>query len=222
MGKNLYEICTIDPNSNCKECNLNGKLDCKLDKKKQRKSMINVFLYVIIAFFGLILTGLITGNWWLVVVFVLFIVLFFFVFEPKINCSHCPYYAENKKFMNCPGNNFFPKLWKYNPKPISSIEKNLSLFGFAIMGFFPLLSGIYNLWFIYSTNLSFLQLEVLLFILLFISTIISYLNFISFFLLRFCPKCVNFSCKFNKVPKNIVEKYLEKNPVIKDAWSENK
>ncbi|MFX0095154.1 MAG: hypothetical protein ACFFBD_25695, partial [Candidatus Hodarchaeota archaeon] len=33
-----------------------------------------------------------------------------------------------------------------------------------------------------------------------------------------CPKCVNFSCPLNKVPKEIVDAYLKRNPVMKEAW----
>jgi hypothetical protein len=220
MDTNPFKICTLNHNSNCKGCNINGKLDCKLDKKQQKKSMISVFNFVIIAIIGLIFTGFITGIWGLLLVFIIFIGLFFFVIEPKINCSHCPYYAENTRFMNCPGNNFFPKLWKYNPKPIKSIEKTGSIFGFAFMGLFPLISEIYGLWFVYSNNLSFTQNINLGLIIFLILTIISYFIFISFFLISFCPRCINFSCKLNRVPKELVDEYLKKNPVIKDAWSE--
>ena len=219
MSSNPFNICTLNPDSKCEECNLNGKLDCKLDKKQQKKSMITVFNFVIIATIGLIFTGLITGFWWFLTIFIIFIFLFFFVIEPKINCSHCPYYAENSKFMNCPGNNFFPKLWRYNPKPIKPIEKTGSIMGFVFMGLFPLISEIYGLWFIYSNTLNITQFINLSLTILIFLTIISYFIFISFFLLTFCPRCVNFSCKLNKVPKEIIEEYIKKNPVINDAWS---
>ncbi|MCW4036215.1 MAG: hypothetical protein NWE75_03390, partial [Candidatus Bathyarchaeota archaeon] len=45
---------------------------------------------------------------------------------------------------------------------------------------------------------------------------------ISFFYLLnrfYCPRCVNFSCPFNKVPGDMVEEYLGNNPAMKDAWS---
>jgi hypothetical protein len=96
------------------------------------------------------------------------------------------------------------------------------LFGFALMGIFPLLSVIYCPWVMYPRNLYFFQFEVLVFILLFILTIISYIIIVSFFLLRFFPKCLHFWCKFNKVPKEYIEEYLEKNPVIKNSWSKYK
>ncbi|MBC8275650.1 MAG: hypothetical protein H8E40_11875 [Chloroflexi bacterium] len=33
-----------------------------------------------------------------------------------------------------------------------------------------------------------------------------------------CSKCVNFSCPLNGVPKPVVDRYLEKNPVMREAW----
>jgi len=31
-------------------------------------------------------------------------------------------------------------------------------------------------------------------------------------------KCVNFSCPLNRVPKNIKDDFLIRNPIIKEAW----
>ena len=33
-----------------------------------------------------------------------------------------------------------------------------------------------------------------------------------------CNHCVNFSCPLNRVPKQVVDAYLEKNPGMKEAW----
>ena len=38
---------------------------------------------------------------------------------------------------------------------------------------------------------------------------------------HFCPRCVNFSCPLNRPPEATVEKYLERNPVIKAAWEKS-
>jgi len=34
----------------------------------------------------------------------------------------------------------------------------------------------------------------------------------------FCSQCVNFSCPLNIVPKSMVDEYLKRNPVMRDAW----
>ena len=36
-----------------------------------------------------------------------------------------------------------------------------------------------------------------------------------------CTRCVNFSCPANGVPKEIVDAYLRRNPVMRRAWEES-
>jgi len=43
----------------------------------------------------------------------------------------------------------------------------------------------------------------------------------TFLFTRICIKCINFSCPFNKVPKELVDLYLNKNPNMKSAWLEH-
>ena len=33
-----------------------------------------------------------------------------------------------------------------------------------------------------------------------------------------CLRCVNFSCPFNRVPKNVVDGFLKENPKMRKAW----
>ena len=214
MDRNPFNICTHDPDSLCDDCKLVGKIDCKLDVNLQKTSMKTVFSFVIIAISGLIVNGLVTGMWWFLVVYIIFIVLFFFVIEVRINCSHCPYYAENKKRLNCPGNNFFPKIWRFNSKPITPIEKAGTILGFVFIGIFPIIAELYSIWFIFSSGLSLNVFSVLGLVVFLFVTIIFYLFFILLFIFKFCPRCINFSCYFNKVPKEFVDEYLRRNPCL--------
>lgn len=36
-----------------------------------------------------------------------------------------------------------------------------------------------------------------------------------------CSKCINFSCLLNRVPKEVVDEYLKRNPIMRKAWKEN-
>jgi hypothetical protein len=36
-----------------------------------------------------------------------------------------------------------------------------------------------------------------------------------------CSRCVNFSCPLNTVPRETVEAYLARNPVMRRAWEES-
>jgi hypothetical protein len=84
---------------------------------------------------------------------------------------------------------------------MSRSEKIQSMIGFAILGGFPfpflLLGGQYVL------------------------ALVAFLSGLSFaFNLRKhgCTRCVNFSCPINAVPKEVVDQYLRRNPIMRAAW----
>ena len=222
MNKNPYNICTFNSNSNCNECKNQNKLDCKPDKNQQKISMLVVFSSLIFGSIGLILTGLITENWWIFIFYIIFSLLFFVVIENKITCSHCPYYAEKTLHLNCPGNNIFPKIWKYNPEPINHYEKAVSALGFVLISLIPLISQIYSIWFFLSNNPDATWISIIALIGVLLATILSFSMFFFMFLFTLCPRCINFSCQFNRVPKELVDEYLKKNPLIKKAWEKRK
>lgn len=222
MNKNPFNICTFNLNSNCNECKNQNKLDCKLDKNQQKISMLAIFSSLIIGAFGLIITGLITNYWWILIFYIVFLFLFFFLIENRIICSHCPYYAEKSTRLNCPGNNIFPKIWKYHPEPMNHYEKIGSTIGFVIIGSTPLLSQIYSIWFFLSNNPDASWVLIFALIGLLLATILSFLMFFTLFLFNFCRRCINFSCHFNKVTQDLVDEYLKRNPFIENAWKKRK
>ena len=150
------------------------------------------------------------------VTYLIFLILFFLMIEPRLTCSHCPYYAEKRKIQNCTSNGLSPKLWRYHPEPMNTYEKIGSTIGFIFLALFPIateLSGI--LFLIKDPNTTFFQLLELSVITLasFGSIILFFITFLVFY----CPYCLNFSCQFNKAPKNLKKIYIEKNLVIKNA-----
>jgi len=222
MNRNPYNICTFDSNLNCDKCQNQDKLDCKLDKSRQKISMLVIFSSILIGTFGLILSSLIINNWWILIFYIVFILLFFFVIENRITCSHCPYYAGKSVRLDCPGNNIFPKIWKYNPEPINSYEKFGSAFGFVLIGGVPLFSLFYGIWFFISNNPNASWVVIIALTGVLLSIILSFTIFYSLFLLSFCRRCINFSCLFNKAPKEYVNEYLKRNPMIKKVWEKSK
>ena len=222
MNKNPYNICTFNSNSDCNKCKNQDKLDCKLDKNQQKISMLAVFSSILIGIIGLILAGLITRNWLILIFYAAFILLFFFVIENRITCSHCPYYAGKNIRLDCPGNNIFPKIWKYHPEPINRYEKFESALGFILIGGIPLFSLIYSIWFFLSNNPNATWIIIIALIGVLLAIILSFLLFYSLFLLSFCRRCINFSCMFNKAPKELVNEYLNRNPFIKKVWEKKK
>jgi hypothetical protein len=222
MNKNPYNICTFNNNSNCDKCKNQEKLDCKLDKNQQKITMLVVFSSVFIGTFALILTSLIINNWWILIFYIVFALLFFFVIENRITCSHCPYYAGKSKRLDCPGNNIFPKIWKYHPEPMNRYERFGSAFGFVLIGGIPLFSLLFSILYFLSNNPNASWIVIIALIGILLAIIISFSTFYSLFLLSFCRRCINFSCMFNKVPKELVNEYLKRNPVIRKAWEKRK
>ena len=130
--------------------------------------------------------------------------IFFELWETRILCSHCPYYAERGTTLHCIANYGSLKLWKYRPEPMSSSEKVQLWLGFAILGGYPfpfMILGRQVLW----------AIAALWGLVMFFWTLREYT----------CSRCVNFSCPLNTVPKETVDAYLERNPVMRQAWQES-
>ena len=108
------------------------------------------------------------------------------------------------------------KLWKYHPEPLKLWEKLGFLGGALFFVLYPIIVEIYGL--LEITNSTFQgEITILLGLLIILST---FGGFYFFWVLtkNICPSCVNFSCPLNRVPKEIVDKYLMRNPIMKEAW----
>ena len=114
-----------------------------------------------------------------------------------------------------------PKIWKYHPEPITKYEKVVTIAGFIFLGAYPIFAELYGIWYFHSNSIKNFDLSLLGLVFIFIATIILCIFFYSVFLLLFCPRCINFSCFFNRVPKSIVDEYLKKNPLIRNAWEKH-
>jgi len=128
-------------------------------------------------------------------------IVFFFVWEARVLCSHCPYWAAEGRVLRCHANYGVIKIWKYRPGPMSKWEKAQFVPGVALFVGFPLVlllaGGEYVL------------------ALVALAGAVS----ASFNLWRHsCSRCVNFSCPANHVPKQLVDAYLRRNPVMRAAW----
>jgi len=133
-----------------------------------------------------------------------YLVFFFLIWENKILCSHCPYYAfEDEKSVKCYANYGIYKAWKYNPSPLSRSERIQFLISISIFAGYPFIFLLLAKMYIYSI----------------ISLIFAILWLLSMHYLS-CAKCPNFSCPLNNVPKDIVDAYLRQNPVMRKAWEE--
>lgn len=221
--KNPYNLCTWDENSDCGACSIQKDIACKWHRKILHGFYAIGIPPVLVISVGLAIIGFMTGNWWLIIVYLVYSYSMFLVFEIKFLCSHCPYYAEPSKTLHCHGNNGSPKFWKYDPSPMNRFEKFLMVFAVVIMIFFimPVFFLGYGIWHIY-TNLAQYGITALLsFSGLTLACILYCITFTAVLKIFFCTRCVNFSCPLNTVAKGVVDRYLIKNPVMKDAWEKS-
>lgn len=214
----LPKNCIADEDSNCLECEINGKLICFVNKKFANKFTLGNILYRILAIVILLFSGLMIRHWWMLIAYVVVVVITFVVLEPRFLCSHCPFYEKDGKFLRCWALRGMPKLWKYRPEPIKKYEKLLMLLLGGFIDLFPFIGSVWGIIFFGVNYTDYLFAGIGLVISTFLFMVVA--GYFSRVLLgNACKKCANFSCSMNKVPKKLVDEFLEKNPKMKKAWT---
>ncbi|HUW13688.1 MAG TPA: hypothetical protein VM537_28450 [Anaerolineae bacterium] len=192
--------CTWQSVSECQDCSVGGSLMCRFDTKDLLGFLMNCLPFFVTTIAG----TLRAGYGWYLLLWLGFALFFFFVWEARVLCSHCPYWAEEGRILHCHANHGVFKIWPYRPGPTSRSEQvqfiagALLLLGFpfvflllgkeyllAGIGLVALASGIYG---VRRTA---------------------------------CNRCLNFSCPMNVVPKPVVDGYLRRNPEMRAAWEES-
>lgn len=220
-GKNPFDICTWNDGSDCANCAIQDKLACRWDRKILSGFHAIAFPPVLIAIFGIAVVGVLTGVWWFLIAYVIYLFAMFGVFEIRFLCSHCPYYAEESRVLHCLGNHKNPKLWRYHPEPMSKFERFMMRFLNATIYFvFPLSVMGYGIWFLYLQYAEYGLIALLGLTGIAIASLITSTSFVSTLRIFFCSRCVNFPCPLNTVAKPVVDEYLTKNDVMRKAWEE--
>jgi len=207
MAKNVNEICIWKDKVLCNDYKIKGKLQCHTQIRYTILFMVGWFSYIIPAIWGVVniyLGGILDFQFtiYYIIGWIGYYLVFFLVWEQRILCRHCPYYAElRSKVLKCYANGGLPKVVKFSPKPMSKSEKIqfivalliflLILLPILLLGYqvYPLIGyGVGSIFWIIS-----LQLVV-------------------------CPKCVNLSCPLNRVSKEVKKIFIEKNQILKKEW----
>jgi hypothetical protein len=113
-----------------------------------------------------------------------------------------------------------PKLWNYNPYPITKVERITMLSLGAFIDLFPLVGIVWGLFEFFTDPYDHFLIGIPLIILPIIFLFVM-IYFTWTLLGHACQKCPNFSCAMNKTPSRIVEAFLDKNPVMKKAWQDS-
>jgi hypothetical protein len=190
--------CTWQPLSVCQECQTNGKLMCRFDGK----DLLNFFM-IILPFGITAIAGIIrVGYGWCLLLWLAYSLFFFFVWETRIACRHCPYRAEEGSILRCHANYGVIKIWRYERGPMNKREKTQFVIGALLWIGFPL-------------PFLFLGQQYLL-ALIGVRAAVS-----GAFILRedVCIRCINFPCPLSAVPKQLVDVCLRCNPDIQAAWA---
>ena len=196
---NPYNICTWKSENDCGNCNDKEDLNCRFSGAKLFQFYLLCLPFAIPAIMGVIQSGysFYLSGW------VIMGVVFFGFLEIYLLCSHCPFYALKEPGIVCIANFGCPNFFRYQPGPISKSKKILLVFGFIIMGGYPFVFMILGRQYLY-----------------FFITLFGLILFWGVMLKFRCTRCVNFSCVFNRVPKNIVNSYLRKNHTMAKAWED--
>lgn len=219
---NPNNLCTWNDDADCASCSEENKLHCKWNVKCFYTFLMLYFPFLVAGWFGMAIVAKVTGAWWYLVVYGAFNIFFFGFFEIRILCSHCPYYGGDSGYsLKCLANNGALRIWKYHPEPMHKFEKVSLIICFIFLGGFPVYANFYGVYFVGMNYSSFSQALLLGMIFIGVLTLFSALTF--FYVLRFyvCSRCLNFSCPLNGVPKDVVDEYLRRNPVMMKAWEKS-
>ena len=198
--KNSQQTCMFKKSSDCINCEIKDSLKCRFEKRHLFSFITSFLIFAIPAVLGMIFSG----YGWFLLGWIGFMLFFFNIWESRILCRHCPFYTEEGRILHCIANYGTYKIWKYNPSPMNRSEKVQLILGFLILGGYPLF------FIILAQQYLFLLISIL-----------GLIAFFTILLAKTCSRCINFSCPLNRVPKNIVDSYLKKNPIMKEAWLEN-
>jgi hypothetical protein len=190
-------ICTAQPVSACEGCTLNGPLMCRYEARDTTH-----FFMIILPFFVTTIGGIIANGygWWLLG-WLAYMLFFFFVWEARVLCSHCPYWAEPGRVLRCHANYGVIKIWRYRPGPMSRSEQVQFIVGVALFLLYPLVFLVIG--------------RAYLLVAIGLASAVSF----GYLLWRdICNRCVNFSCPLNNVPPEIRQAFFNRNPVIAVAW----
>jgi hypothetical protein len=199
-----HDLCILRSDSECESCPLEQKLDCHFRIKKLLRFAFVVLFIAITGSAALIFYGLLNQFYIFLFSFIVFSLVFFEVWEIEILCSHCPFHAERRKTLHSYVNCGSLKIWSFQPGPMSRSEKIQFATGLTIFVAILLLPS-----------------AILILSEHYLLAMPPSVGLAAFgYILRrsHCNVCFNFSCPLNAVPRNVVDEFLRRNPVMLRAW----
>lgn len=184
--------------TSCQDCPLQSKVHCHFAQRDLTSFLLSVAPSFLLAALGVILLN----AWWLIP-WIAFILAFFGAIEIRVLCAHCPHYAEPGKSLQCWANYGSPRWWEYRPGPMALWEKVVLFGGFFIIWGGPMIAmALSGQWLLLGL------------------TALATAGFFYRLQTRNCNQCFNFACPLNRVDAATRRAFLERNPVIKQAFEE--
>jgi hypothetical protein len=172
--------------SDCDDCPIEGSLRCRFHGKDIVSFLANLAPFVVASVAGM----LAAGYGWGLLAWVGYSLFFFVVWETRILCCHCPYWAQPGLVLHCHAKYGLPKIWKYRPGPLSRLERVQFVAGTLVVVGTPLaflvMGGEY-LWALIAVAAAF-------------SALVGLRTYI-------CSRCVHLSCPLNTVPEDVADRY---------------
>ena len=139
-GSFTHEICIWKDISECSNCSINGKLHCHVHIKYSIYFGIGFLAALIPALIGIFFSGFKISLLLIILIGWFIYALFFFcVWESRILCSHCPYYAnDTQKTLHCDINRGAYKISRFHPEPMKKSEKMQFIIGAGILIGYPI------------------------------------------------------------------------------------
>jgi hypothetical protein len=180
----------------CTSCSVANSIHCHFRPADLIHFYLICFPVFLVGGAGALAVGLVPLLIWIGI-----IISFFGFIEIRVMCSHCPHYADEGSSLRCWANYGSPKLWKYRPGPMPTVERVVFFAGLlAVFG--------YPLAFLVAGGLWFLLALYLLLTAAFAVTLKR----------SFCSQCMNFACPLNSVPQHVRVLFWERNPRVGTAW----
>jgi len=185
--------------ASCEGCPVEGKLLCV----HTGRDLLD-FAVLAIAYFIPFVAGMVIGRYWAALgVWLVLAAIFFVLVEALVLCRHCPHYAEEGVTLRCHANYGLPKIPRFDPRPLSRVEKAVFLAYVSLLGFY------YLPFFVLSAQ----------WLLLLITTwaLLAW----GWTLVRTqCTRCYHLSCPLNRVPDDVRQQFFENYPAFREAWTQ--
>ncbi len=176
---------------------IDGRLMCRFRWVDLLRFFLIVLPYALVTIPGMVRAG--RGR--VLLIWLAYAAFFFYVWEARVLCRHCPFWAGSGRTLRCPANYGVTKLWRWDPRPMSRSEGAQFLAGAILLIAFPLP------WLLRERKYGLTSVAV--------ATAAGCTAALRTYV---CTRCVNFSCPLNAVPKSVVDEYLRGHPEMMDAW----